>query len=134
MLGVGMAFVSVQRGLVTGLQRSQLAFWALCYCVGHDSRAFGDYWVSGNLKGAMRAPLPVLVVLLCSVYRAFSCSLLFLGCPPLFPPLYYIFYIFSFIIYPVGSPLLFQFSVRGAGAGFFLAGMARGWVANRAGS
>ena len=29
------------------------------------------------------------------------------------------FYIVLFIIYPVGSPLFFQFSVIGAGAGFF---------------
>ena len=81
----------------------------------------------------MRAPLHVPVVLLCSVYRAFSCSLLFPGYrypPP--PPLYYMFYIVLLIIYPVGSPLFFQFS--GAGAGFFPAGEARGWVASRAGS
>ena len=54
------------------------------------------------------------------------------------PTLYYIFSIVLFIIYPVGSPLFFQFSVTGAGAGagagFFPAGGASGWVASRAGS
>ena len=89
----------------------------LHYCVGHDSRAFGDHWVSGSLKGAIREPLHVLVVLLCSAYRVFTCSLLFQGSPPLSPPLYYIFYIVLFIIYPVGSPQFFQFSVTGVGAG-----------------
>ena len=52
-------------------------FLALRYCVGHHFRAFGDHWVSGSLKEAMRAPLHVLVVLLCSAYGACSCSLLF---------------------------------------------------------
>ena len=75
---------------------------------------FGDHWVSGSLEVAMRMPLHMLVVLLCSAYRVFSCSLPFLSSPP-FPP----FFIVLVIIYPVGSPLLLQFSVSGAGAGFF---------------
>ena len=51
-----------------------VALWrfpALRYCVGHNSWAFGDHWVSCSLKGAMRAPLHVLVVLLCSAYMKF---------------------------------------------------------------
>ena len=50
--------------------------------------AFGDRWVSGSLEGVMRAPLHVLVVLLCSVYRVFSCNLHFLGSHP-YPPFLY---------------------------------------------
>ena len=46
----------------------------------------------------------------------FSCSWHFLGSPPLFP----FFYRQSYYQYPVGSPLFLQFSVAGAGAGFFL--------------
>ena len=45
-------------------------FLALHYYVRHHLRAFGDHWVSGSLKGAMRVPLNVLIVLLCSAYRA----------------------------------------------------------------
>ena len=62
-------------------------------------------------------PMHVFAVLLCSAYRAFSCSLLFLRSPP-FPTFCFI---VLFIIYPVGSPLFFQYSVTGAGpgAGFF---------------
>ena len=115
-------------------------FPVLRYCVGHDSRPFGNHWVSSSLKGAMRVPLHAPVVLLCSAGRAFSCSLLFQGSPPLSPALYYIFNIALFSMYPVGSPLFFQFSVMGAGRGwglgqvFFLSGGAHGWVASRAGS
>ena len=110
-------------------------FPALHYCVGHDSRAFGDHWVSSSLKGICVCHLHMSVVLLCSAYRVFSCSLLFQGSPPLSPPLHYIFY----IVFYIGSPLFSQFSVMGAGArvgaGFFsLVGGARGWVASRAGS
>ena len=54
-------------------------FPALRYRVGRDLRTFGDHWVSISLKGVMRAPLYVHVVLLCSAYRAFSCGLLFQG-------------------------------------------------------
>ena len=75
---------------------------------------FGEHWVSCSLEGAMCAPLHVLVVLLISAYRVFSCSLPFLGSPP-FPPLFLV----LFIIHTIGSPLFFQFSVAGAGAGFF---------------
>jgi len=71
---------------------------------------FGDHWASGSFEGAMHAPLHVLVVLLCSVYRVFSCSLPFLGSPISPPPI---------VLIIVGSPLFFQFSVMGAGAGFF---------------
>ena len=113
-------------------------FSGLHYYAGHDSRACGDHWVSSSLKGAMCAPLHLLVVLLCSMYRAFLCTLLFQGSPPLSRHLYFIFYIVLFSICPVGSPLFFQFRVTGAwagpGAGFFLAGRACGWVPSRAGS
>ena len=58
--------------------------------------------------------LHVSVVLLCSAYGAFSCSLVF-KVPHPYPPLflYFIFY----IVFYIGSPLFFQFSVTGAGAG-----------------
>ena len=111
-------------------------FLTLHYCVGHDSRACGDHWISGSLKGLCVCHLHVSVVLLCSAYRAFSCSLLFRGSPPLSPPLYYIFY----TVFYIGSPLFFQFSVTGAwarvGVKFFsfLVGRARGWFASRVGS
>ena len=65
-----------------------MALWhfpVLHYCVGSDSRAFGDHWVSGSLERAMPVPLYVLVVLLCSAHREFSCSLHFLGFQPLSP-------------------------------------------------
>ena len=52
-------------------------FLALRYCVRYHFRAFGNRWVSASFIGALRAPLHVLVVLLCSAYRACSCSLLF---------------------------------------------------------
>ena len=89
---------------------------------------FGDHWVSGSLEGVMHAPLHMFAVLLCSAYTVFSCSLPFLGYPPFPPPL---FFIVAFIIHPAGSPLSFQFSVMGAGAGFFwwvglVAGLQRG--------
>ena len=62
----------------------------------------------------------MLVVLLCSAYRAFSCSLHLLGPHP-YPPLFLYNLI---IIYLVSFPLFFQFSVTGAGtrtgAGLFL--------------
>lgn len=65
-----------------------------------------------------------LVVFLCSVYSAFSCSLHFVGSPPPSSPffpfffsVFFFFYIVVFIIYPVGSPLFLQFSVTGAGEG-----------------
>ena len=48
---------------------------------------FADHWVSGSLEGAMLVPFHVLVVLLHSAYRAFSCSLHFLDSPPPSPPL-----------------------------------------------
>ena len=61
-------------------------FPALPYYIGHDSMIFGDHWVSGSFEGAMHAPLHVLVVLLCSVYRVFSCRSPFLGSPISPPP------------------------------------------------
>ena len=74
---------------------------------------FGNHWVSGSLEARMHVLLQVLVVLICSVSRVFSCSLHYLGSlssPP--------FFIVLFIVCPGGSPLFFQFSVMGAGAGF----------------
>ena len=56
------------------------------------SGLFSDHWVSHSLEGVMGAALHVPVVLLCSAYRAFSCS---------WPSTPFLF-IFLFIIYPVG--------------------------------
>ena len=111
-------------------------FPALHYCVGHDCRACGNHWVSGSLKGLCVCHLHVSIVLLCSAYREFSCSLLFQGSPALSPPLYHIFY----IVFYIGSPLFFQFNVTGAGArvgaGFFFffwwAGLMAGLQVGRA--
>ena len=85
--------------------------------LGVSSGLFGDHWVSSSLEGVRRVLLQVPVVLLCSVYWVFSCRLPFSGSPPLPPP----FIIVLIIIYPIGSPLFFQFSAAGAetGAGFF---------------
>ena len=68
----------------------------------------------------MRAPLNVLPVLLCSAYIAcFDVACLYKATHP--PHLYN--YIVIFVIYPIGSPLFFQFSQTGAGVetgeGFF---------------
>ena len=104
-----------------------MAFPPLRYCVGHDSRAFGDHWVSGSLKGLCVCHLHVPVVLLCSVYRAFSCSMLFRGSPPLSPP----FILYFYLVFHVDSPLFFQFSVTGAGAGVgagFFSGGQGSWL------
>ena len=50
------------------------------------SKAFGRHLVSSRPEGVMHAPLHMLVVLLCSTYWAFSCSLDFAGSPPLSSP------------------------------------------------
>ena len=107
-------------------------FLVLHYCVGHDSRAFGDHWVSGGLKlGAMRAPLHVLVVLLCSAYRAFSCSLLFQGFPPLSRP--FILYFLYSLLYRFSTVLPVQCDGC-QGRDWVFSGGWDGWVASRAGS
>ena len=52
-LVVVLAFLGVQHGLLVGL-------WYLLvlhYCVGHDSRALGNHWVSGYLRGVVCLPL-----------------------------------------------------------------------------
>ena len=74
-----------------------------------------------SLEGVRHVLLQMLVVLLCSVYWVFSCRLPFIGSPPLPPSLPPPFIIVLIIIYPIGSPLFFQFSAAGAeaGAGFF---------------
>ena len=92
---------------------------------------FGNHWVGGSLEGVMCVPLHMLVVLLAQCTGHFSCSLHFLGSPPLSPHLFSSFFIVLFIIYLVSSPLFFQFSVTGAGAGagvgfFWLAGLLAG--------
>ena len=79
------------------------------------AKAFGSHWVSGRLKGAMRAPLHMKVVLLCLAYRAFSCSLLFQSSPPLCPLLFFL----SF-----NSLIGWELGLGGA----------CGWVASKAGS
>ena len=90
----------------------------------------------GSLIGAMRAPLHMLVVLLCSAYRACSCSLLFKASHP-HPPLLLLYFLHSLNRY-----LLSRFSTvlqvqcdgcRGWGR-VFLVGRARGCVVIRAGS
>ena len=91
-------------------------FLALRYCVGHNSRAFGDHWVSSSLKGLCLCHLRMSVVLLCSAYRAFSCSLLFLGSfSAIFCP-YYLWY---------GLPLRYHRPVTLFG--FFPSGCGAGW-------
>ena len=103
-------------------------FRALRYCVGHDSRAFGNHCVSGSLKGLCMCHLHMPVVLLCSAYRAFSFSLLFQGSPPLSPP----FILYFYIVFYIGSQLFFQFSVIGCWDGgwgrvfFWQAGLVAG--------
>ena len=104
----------------------------LHYCVGHDSRAFGDHWVSGSLKGAIREPLHVLVVLLCSAYRVFTCSLLFQGSPPLSPP--FILYFLHSLIHHLPSRFSTVLPVQCDRCWSRGWDRARGWVAVRAGS
>ena len=89
-----------------------MAFPSTAFLCWACLQGFCRHWVSGSLEGVM-LNLHVLAVLLCSVYRAFACSLHFIGSPPLSP----LFLIVFFTIYPVGSPLFFQFSVTGGGAG-----------------
>ena len=64
----------------------------------------------------MRVLLHVLVVLLCSAYRACSCSLLFKAPNPISPLLLYFSYSLNHYLLST-FPLFFQFSVTGAGAG-----------------
>ena len=87
------------------------------YCVsllgvtpGHS----GDHWVSGSLVGAIRVPLYMLLALLCTAFLGISCCSAFLES---LPRPFFLFTLALFIIYPVASPLFFQFSVTGAGAG-----------------
>ena len=54
-----------------------VALWHYVTVLRVTPGLFGDHLVSGSLKGAMCAPLHVLLVLLCSLYRAFSRSLHF---------------------------------------------------------
>ena len=108
--------MSIQRGLLAHLSHCGI-FWHSVTVFGHDSRAFGDHWVSRSLEGAMYAPLHVLVVLLCAAYRAFSFSLHFLSSPPLSPFFSFTVYIAFFFIHLVGSLLFFQLSVTGARVG-----------------
>ena len=110
----------------------------LRYCVKNHFRAFGNYWVSGSLIGATPALLHVLAVLLCSAYRACSCSLLFKAPHPDPPPL-----LLSFL-YSLNHSLLSKFTTvlpvqcdgcwGGGWFRVFLAGGAPSWVASRAGS
>jgi len=91
---------------------------------------------SAVISGAMRVPLHVRVVLLCSVYRACPCSLLFKAPHPI-PPLLLYFLYSLIVIYSVSFPMFFQFSVMGAGAragaGFFCqAGLVAGLQVGRA--
>lgn len=76
--------------------------------------ALGDHWIS-SLEGAMRVPFHMLVVLLYSAQRAFSCNLHFLG----LQPLSFLFLKSYSLLYPEGRPLFLQISVTGGGAGFF---------------
>lgn len=59
-------------------------FLVLRYYVGHDSRAYGK--VRGSLRGAMCAPLHMVLVLLCSAYWGFSGGLHFSRLPTPIPP------------------------------------------------
>ena len=112
-------------------------FWH-CVTVRHHCRAFGDHWVSHDLVGAMHVPLHVLAVLLCSAYRACSCSLLFKALHP-HPPIIIIYFFIVLIIHSltkVSTVLPVQCDgYWGNGWGrVFRAGRARGRVASRAGS
>ena len=84
----------------------------LCYCVGHDSGAFDNRWVSGSLEGEMYAPLHSFILLR---IQGIFMWLEFSWLPtPFHVPF---FFIVSLLIYIVGSPLLFQFSERVLGRG-----------------
>ena len=74
-------------------------------------------------------PLHVLGVLLFSVYRAFSCSLPFLGFPPS-PPLFFI--VIHYLPSRFSTGLSVQFD-RGWGRVFLVSG-ACGWISSRVGS
>ena len=89
------------------------------YCVsllgvtpGHS----GDHWVSGSLVGAIHVPLHMLLALLCTAFLGISCCSAFLESLP--RPFFFSFTLALFIIYPIASPLFFQFSVTSAGAEF----------------
>ena len=57
-LVVVLAFLGVQHGLLAGLW----CFLALYYCVGHDSRALGNHWVSSYLRGVVSLPFSMAVL------------------------------------------------------------------------
>ena len=101
--------------------------------LGMTSWLFGNHWESSDLEGAMRAPLHMLEILLCSVHRSSSGRTRFLGSPPL--SLSALFYI---LIHYLPSRFSRVLPVQGDEAGVcsrvVLAGGAHGWVASRAGS
>ena len=103
-------------------------FLALRYCVGCDSWAFGEHQVSGSLKGAMRARLTMLVVLLCPAHQVFSGSLHFLGSLPLTP--FFSFILLYFFLLSTSQVLNCSSSATGAREGawcrVFLAGLLAG--------
>ena len=80
---------------------------------------FQGLWRSlgGSLTGAICAPLHMLVVLLCSAYKACSGSFLFKAPHPIPFLYYYVLYIVLIIVYSLCFPLFFQYNVTGAGAG-----------------
>ena len=133
MLGVVLAFVSIQCGLLGGLQHGGVS--GRCITVlGVTPGLFGDHWVSGSLEGEMCVPLHVPVVLLAQCTGPFLCSLHFLGSPPLFPP-FSSFFFYSCIHYlPSKFSTVLPVHCDRCWGRFFLAGRGRGWVVSKAGS
>ena len=102
-------------------------FLALRYCVGHHFSALA---ITGSAvsQGAIRAPLHVLVVLLCLAYRAGSCSMLFKPPHP-HPPLY-LCSLIHYILRRFSTVLPVQCFFRGGWGRVFLVGVAGDWVAS----
>ena len=93
----------------------------------------GNHRVSSSLLWAMHAPFHVLVALLYSTYRTFHVATVAFSriLPSLLFFFWFLFFIVLFVIYPVGSPLFFQFRVTGAwaGVGFWQVGLMAGlWL------
>ena len=77
-LGIALAFVSIEHALLVGLQHcglSQTCVTVVGMTPGHSC----NYRVNSSLLTKMRVPFHLLVALICSTYRVFHAACLFQG-------------------------------------------------------